>query len=155
VEITKEQIDQLKKAVGLRARDLRKKAGFSSVEKACKPLGPLDLSPTGLYELERGDNFLSPEMVIRLCAAYKAQPSELLPAESDLGILDSPNVAKRKHLADRLKVPLNATPLQLEAADLVLQLSDVALGIVLPMIKALVPDRGTANNKRKSGSSGA
>jgi transcriptional regulator with XRE-family HTH domain len=78
VKITKEQIEALKKGVGVTAERLRIRAGFDSVPKAAAAMG---VQKTTLYDLEKGDNFLSPEMAIKLSAAYGVSPRDLMPAD--------------------------------------------------------------------------
>lgn len=67
MDITKEQIEALKKATGSRAKKLREAAGFAKVPSAAKELGVHN--PT-LYDIEDGTNFVSPEMLIKLSTLY-------------------------------------------------------------------------------------
>lgn len=53
-------VETIKKLVGNRFRSLRKRAGFVSAEAAAEALG---VHPNSVYELERGDNWISPEML--------------------------------------------------------------------------------------------
>lgn len=67
MEIDKEQVSELKKLVGIRLREYRKRAGFKSVEQAAEAMG---VHATSVYEVERGENWLSPEMGLRMMAIY-------------------------------------------------------------------------------------
>lgn len=64
-----EKVTALKKEIGARVRELRKRAGFSNADSAAADLG---VSATTLYELERGENWLSPELAVRMWEKWRA-----------------------------------------------------------------------------------
>lgn len=72
--------DWLKKVVGSKAKELRKRAGFKNAEDAAAQVG---FSSNSIYELERGENWISQEMLTRLSVTYQAQPSEFFPGSTD------------------------------------------------------------------------
>lgn len=79
-------VNTLKKLVGQRVRELRKKAGFTSAEALAEAIGMHAIS---IYELERGDNWISPEMMEKLCQVFGVHPStffieDRLPAQKTI-----------------------------------------------------------------------
>lgn len=82
-------MESLKKEVGKRFRTLRKRAGFVSAESAAEALR---VSSTTVYELERGDNWLSPEMLanaaktfnVPWAAFFESGPLPVRPAKLEL-----------------------------------------------------------------------
>lgn len=72
--------DRLKKIVGSKAKQLRKMAGFKNAEAAADAVG---FSSNSIYELERGENWISQEMLIRLCSVYRANPADFFPGAED------------------------------------------------------------------------
>jgi transcriptional regulator with XRE-family HTH domain len=66
----------LKKAVGENVASARKRAGFSNPDAPAKAIG---VTKGALYELEAGDNWLSPEMAVRLSELYGVPPASFLP----------------------------------------------------------------------------
>ena len=74
VEKDAEQVESLKKKLGEHLREMRKAAGFRAVEPAAEVL---KISHTSLYELERGENWLSPMVALRMAHAYKVDLWEL------------------------------------------------------------------------------
>lgn len=69
-----EALKSIKKALGKRVRELRKAAGYKSVGDLAEEVG---VSPTSIYELERGENWVSPEMVGALAVALRCPVSAL------------------------------------------------------------------------------
>lgn len=68
VDNLKEKAEALKRAVGVRARMLRVRAGFSSIESAAEAMG---VHPNSVGDVERGANFISPEMAVRMIETYR------------------------------------------------------------------------------------
>lgn len=66
----KENVSNLKIQIGKRARELRKRAGFSSADSAAEAM---EVSNTAVYELERGDNWVSPEMIVLMQKHYQVK----------------------------------------------------------------------------------
>jgi transcriptional regulator with XRE-family HTH domain len=62
-----ETLESLKKQVGARIRELRKAAGYKSVDEVAAKVG---VSNTTIYELERGENWISPDMAESLAVAF-------------------------------------------------------------------------------------
>lgn len=71
--------DPIDIAVGLRVRDLRKKAGMSQ-EKLGEALG---VTFQQVQKYERGTNRISASMLVRTARALKVSPTSLLPEEGD------------------------------------------------------------------------
>lgn len=67
---------KIKKAVGIRARELRLMAALKNAESAAAKIG---VSANSVYEVERGENWLSPEMLLKMSAAYGACPASFFP----------------------------------------------------------------------------
>ena len=72
-------LESIKKKVGERVRDLRKAAGFRSAESLAEAL---KMSATSVYELERGSNWISPEMLQGLCAVFNVPASAFFTDQS-------------------------------------------------------------------------
>lgn len=70
-------METTKQKVGKRVRELRKARGFRSAEDLA---AALDMHATSVYELERGDNWISPEMLEKLATTLKAPPSAFFEA---------------------------------------------------------------------------
>lgn len=68
VDNLKEKSETLKRAVGARIRMLRVRAGFSSIEAAAEAMG---VHPNSVGDVERGANFISPEMTVRMIETYR------------------------------------------------------------------------------------
>lgn len=62
-----------KKTVGERVRALRVAAGFRSADALAEAIG---VHPNTVYELERGINWISPEMLVKLAPVLKASPPD-------------------------------------------------------------------------------
>lgn len=75
METIGKRVAALKKQVGSRARELRKQAGFSSAEAAAEAMGVHSNTVAGL---ERGDIWISPEMVMKMRDCYKFDEPALL-----------------------------------------------------------------------------
>ncbi len=71
-------LDTLKKLVGIHIRELRKKHGFRTVEAFAEAL---QVHPNSVGELERGANWLSPEMLEKMVCLLKKPPSYFYPGE--------------------------------------------------------------------------
>lgn len=76
MDTIEEKTKALKRAVGERARQLRKDAKFSSAEAAAEAAG---LHPASIGQLERGENFLSPETLVVLSSVYNCDPAAFFP----------------------------------------------------------------------------
>lgn len=74
VEDIEKKAELLKKEVGKRVREARKSAGFSNADSAA---ADLEVSATTLYELERGENWLSPEVAVRIHERWGIPPTRL------------------------------------------------------------------------------
>lgn len=77
-----ENIDQqpIKLRVGKRLRDLRKRAGFSSAGALAAHIG---VQTNTVGDIERGDNWISPEMLPILSKALDVPPAAFFPGAGD------------------------------------------------------------------------
>lgn len=64
-------LETIKKKVGRRIRDLRLRAGIKSADGLAERM---EVSATSIYELERGENWVSPEMLQKLSAFFHVGP---------------------------------------------------------------------------------
>jgi transcriptional regulator with XRE-family HTH domain len=69
-------VDNIKKTVGSLVRDHRRRAGYNSVEALAEVLG---VHPNTVGELERGTNWISPELLPKLADVLKVSPAEFFP----------------------------------------------------------------------------
>lgn len=121
----------IKKTLGLRLRELRKRAGHKAVETLSERMG---VHPSTVYEIERGENWLSPEMAekyvsalnIPLGALFADSPVKVKPTpEEALEVLSDALAARKDHpLADLFRAMEGATPGQIEVIRNVLNLAD-------------------------------
>jgi transcriptional regulator with XRE-family HTH domain len=98
-------VESIKKTVGHRCRELRKRAGFVSAESAAEALA---VSPTTVYELERGDNWISPEMLTKMASAYRADPATFF-TNGPVIVEPTPEEALRV-LSKAIRQPPKGTP---------------------------------------------
>jgi transcriptional regulator with XRE-family HTH domain len=94
-------MESIKKAVGERVREARKKAGFTSADALAERM---KISATSVYEIERGENWISPEMLKNLCLALKVEPwvffSDAPPASPTLESLTAIIAAQEKRIQE-------------------------------------------------------
>jgi plasmid maintenance system antidote protein VapI len=135
VEITKEEISAFKKRVGDRLRSLRISAGFGSAGEAAEAIG---VHPNSIYELERGENFLSPEMVVRLSAAYKVEPGALLPGVE---------------ASDKTKIIECDSPTHFKALDLISKLDVTTVEHLLALIRPHAERMSQRSKRDRAGGS--
>jgi transcriptional regulator with XRE-family HTH domain len=107
VDISEEQVASLKRAVGERARALRERAGLLKASQAADQLGLK--SDSALYDLEKGRNFVGPEMLLKLAALYGVSPAEFFPGEKPAEDASGPSPDR----ADLLAMIRNADESQL------------------------------------------
>jgi transcriptional regulator with XRE-family HTH domain len=107
-----EELENIKKALGARVRELRKMSGYRSVEDLADRVG---VSTTTIYELERGENWISPEMAQSLAAALQCPVSAFF---------------------DR--VDESAKPAKLRLFELIATLDESKAKDLLPSLEALV-----------------
>lgn len=68
--------DVLKDIVGAHIRELRKKAGYRTLEAFAEAL---DVHPNSVGELERGANWISPEMLHKMIKLFNLPPAAFFP----------------------------------------------------------------------------
>lgn len=90
MENIEEKTNEFKRAMGIRLRALRKRAGFSSVEAASEAM---DVHSNTVALLERGSTFLSAEMAVKIIEAYALPDASPLFADSVSALPATPEEA--------------------------------------------------------------
>lgn len=99
----------IKKRVGERFRELRERAGFGSARAAADALG---VSANTVGELERGENWLSPEIAARAVVAFNVPFSALFGDQRPLPPTPQEALAVlERELTARRPAPPDADPI--------------------------------------------
>jgi transcriptional regulator with XRE-family HTH domain len=105
-------VEEIKKKVGERVRDARRQKGIRSADRLAEILG---VSPTTMYELERGENWLSAEMLMRLSEVLEVKPSFFYDFDAPTGNVPPP---KKPQISPEILQKLEAlTPAQMKAVE--------------------------------------
>lgn len=119
-------MDILKKIVGGHIREYRRKAGYKTVEAFAEAL---DVHPNSVGELERGANWVSPEMLEKLMTLFGAPPAAFFPG-SNRAVKPTPEEALevlREALTEKPKEAENLTPARLRLLELIGALNEAEL----------------------------
>ena len=81
-------LEPLKKATGAHIRTLRKAHGYKTVEDFAEAL---DVHPNSVGELERGANWISPEMLEKMVALMDLSPAAFFPESDEIKAAPSAN----------------------------------------------------------------
>lgn len=92
------KVDTLKKIVGGHIRQLRKEHGFRTVEAFAEALG---VHPNSVGELERGANWLSPEMLEKMVICLNIPMAAFLPGAERISKPSPTTEALLEKLADQ------------------------------------------------------
>lgn len=113
-------METTKQRVGRRVREIRKKAGYRSAEALAEAL---EVHPNSVYDLERGDSWISPEMLEKLSAHFKVPDAAFFGEEGEVVQVIEPSAAELaelaaksalEQLADRLEQRLlTSTPVRM------------------------------------------